>query len=95
MTKRQKKRGVEIQEAIRRILWEDWDPIGINDCAPDDEYDSYLGGIYRLLVSDTSEHQIQEALKQYEKNSMGLELTHRNDGRIKVARKLMEIEGIR
>lgn len=29
-------------EAVRRILWEDWDPIGVNDHpGAIDEYDSY------------------------------------------------------
>jgi hypothetical protein len=47
---KRKKKSIEIQESIRQILFYDWDPIGINDLAPDDEYDSYVGGIYRLLV---------------------------------------------
>ena len=69
---RRRKKAQEIQESIRRILFEDWDPIGINDSAPDDEYDSYVGGIYRLLVSGASEHQIIERLYQLETTSMGL-----------------------
>lgn len=63
MTKRDE-RAREIQESIRHILFYDWDPIGVNDLAPDDEYDSYVGGIYRLLASDAAEYQIIEHLQR-------------------------------
>ena len=32
---------------MRRLLWEHWDPLGLNGIAPDDEYDSYA----RVLAS--------------------------------------------
>ena len=70
--KKRSKKAIEIQESIRRILWIDWDPIGINDLGADDEYDSYIGGIYRLLISGASEHQIIDRLYQLETISMGL-----------------------
>ena len=37
---------------VDRILWEDWDPIGVMSDPewPRDEYDSYIGDIYRFLV---------------------------------------------
>ena len=66
MEKRNKKKAVDIQESIRHILFYDWDPIGINDLAPYDEYDSYIGGIYRLLASGASEIEIIEHLRQLE-----------------------------
>ncbi len=48
MSKQSKKeKAAEIQESIRQILFYDWDLIGINDFGPDDEYDSYVGSIYR------------------------------------------------
>jgi hypothetical protein len=40
-----RKKAVQIQESIRRILFEEWDPIGVNSFATDDEYDFYVGGI--------------------------------------------------
>jgi len=70
--KNRNKKAIEIQESIRHILFYDWDPIGINDSGPDDEYDSYVGGIYRLLTSGASEYQIIERLYQLETISMGL-----------------------
>ncbi len=88
MRKRTKK-GIEIQESIRHILFYDWDPIGINGSGPDDEYNSYVGGIYRLLASGASEHQIIERLYQLETVSMGL---NGNRERLKnVAEKLMKL----
>jgi hypothetical protein len=34
--------------AIRKILHEDWDPIGCG--VPEDEYDSYVWPVYSLLI---------------------------------------------
>ncbi|MBK8544060.1 MAG: hypothetical protein IPL62_11195 [Caulobacteraceae bacterium] len=36
--------------SIRKILWEDWDPIGCG--VPKDEYDDYVGPVLRLLVEN-------------------------------------------
>ena len=36
--------------SIRKILWEDWDPIGCG--VPKDEYDDYVGPVLRLLVKN-------------------------------------------
>jgi|SoiMethySBSTD1v2_1073268.scaffolds.fasta_scaffold488199_1 hypothetical protein len=38
----------DIQDRISRILFEDWNSIGFKDDLPSDEYDSYIGGVYRL-----------------------------------------------
>jgi hypothetical protein len=84
-----KEKAVEIQESIRKILFYDWDPIGINDFGPDDEYDSYVGGIYRLLASGADEYKIIERLYQLETIGMGL---NGNRERLKsVAEKLLKL----
>jgi len=70
-TRRQK--AIEIREAIRQVLLHEWDPIGVSDIpAAQDEYDSYVGGVYRLLASGASEYQIIERLYNIETVSMGL-----------------------
>ncbi len=47
-----KQRAREIQDSIRQVLLHDWDPIGVADePAAQDEYDAYVGGVYRLLAS--------------------------------------------
>ena len=86
----QKEKALEIQQSIRQILVYDWDPIGINAANPDDdEYDSYIGEIYRLLKSGASEYQIIERLYQFEISSMGL---NGNRERLKsVAEKLIKL----
>ena len=68
-----KKRGRHIQASIRKVLLHHWDPIGVRD-EPEaqDEYDSYVGGVYRLLASGASEEQIVDYLWQIETVNMGL-----------------------
>ncbi len=83
------KQAAEIQDAIRRVLFEDWDPIGVNDLAPKDEYDSYVGGIYRLLASGGTEDEVCEHLRQLEINQIGSP-TNAEHRRI-VAKKLITI----
>ena len=65
--------------AIRTVLMSDWDPIGCG--VPDDEYDSYIPGIY-LLIQLQSDVEILAAYLQYvETESIGLrarpEVNHR------------------
>lgn len=65
-------RAREIQESIRHILLHDWDPIGVADePQAQDEYDSYIGGVYRLLASGASTTQVAEHLARVEHDSMG------------------------
>jgi hypothetical protein len=54
MTQSKEKRAAEIQDAIRQVLYRDWDPIGVCGVAPEDEYDSYIGGVYRILSTSRS-----------------------------------------
>ena len=50
---------------VDRILWEDWDPIGVNDeAAARDEYSSYVPGVVRLVREGADEAQIPPC--QYE-----------------------------
>lgn len=63
----------ELSELVRIALWQDWDPIGINDCPEaQDEYDSYVGGICSLLNSGADSHMLGNHLSQIETKSMGL-----------------------
>ena len=66
----------EIQDAIRQILLQDWDPIGVRDApTAQDEYDGYVGGIYRLLASAASPEAVAKHLGAIETEQMGLEHT--------------------
>ena len=65
------RRGREIQDRIGRILYEDWDPLGLRDVAPSDEYDSYVGGVYRLLASGATCEEVAEHLAELERGPFG------------------------
>jgi hypothetical protein len=67
-------KAATIQEAIRHVLYEDWDPIGIAGIAPRDEYDSYIAGIYRIIASRQAdaEDALVTFLARMETDHMGL-----------------------
>jgi len=59
--------------AMRQVLLQEWDPIGIEDePAAQDEYDSYLSCLYNLLAANASEQEIADHLKQIETGYVGL-----------------------
>ena len=84
----EKQAAPDLHEAIRQVLMQEWDPIGIKD-TPEchDEYNAYIGGIYRLLARGATEQQIVEHLDRIESQQM---LLPREDkaGLTPVARKL-------
>jgi hypothetical protein len=80
-------RASEIQHRIREILRRDWDPIGVADVPEaQDEYDGYVGGVYRLLAQGASPRAVAEHLARIEGDQMGLPSSF--DARLDVATKL-------
>lgn len=72
-------RARQIQERIRQVLLQDWDPIGVQDVPEaQDEYDSYVGGVYRLLASGASTQEIADHLWHIEDEVMGLRTLDRD-----------------
>ena len=66
------RRARVIQGAIGDLLLKEWDPIGIADVPEaQDEYDSYVGRVYRVLASGASPQAVAEFLWAIEKD-MGL-----------------------
>ncbi|MBW1860545.1 MAG: hypothetical protein JRI70_10905 [Deltaproteobacteria bacterium] len=54
-------------------LLNEWDPIGISDVPEaQDEYDSYVPGIHKMLVSRSTEKEVFEYLWDVETQHMGL-----------------------
>lgn len=47
--------------AIRKILHQDWDPIGCG--VPEDEYDSYVWPVYALLIRDAPRDEVAAYLR--------------------------------
>jgi hypothetical protein len=65
-------RARQIQSQIREILLRDWDPVRVEEAPPaQDEYDAYVGGVYRLLASGASARSVAEHLAQVEGEQMG------------------------
>jgi hypothetical protein len=61
-----------IYKKIDDILWYDWDPIGVNDIAPRDEYQSYVSQIFRLKKSGADKQEIANLLLKLETKTMGM-----------------------
>jgi hypothetical protein len=79
-------RAAGIQDAIRQIMFRDWDPIGVCGDLPEDEYDSYIGGVYRILATSRSE----DALAQF---LAGVELSEAPPDHLRaLARKLLALD---
>lgn len=94
MTGSREKRAAEIQDSIRQILYHDWDPIRVSGEAPNDEYDSYIAPVYRILFGSRSENELVECLHRLGDDIMGASPTaaeHVEQLR-PVARKLLELD---
>jgi hypothetical protein len=84
-------RAAEIQDSIRQILYREWDPIGVSGTAPDDEYDSYIAPVYRILTGSRSEQVLIEFLFRTERDTIGLSCESPEQLR-PVARRLLELD---
>jgi hypothetical protein len=71
-----------LYEAVDLLLWNEWDPIGINDIAPRDEYQSYTPTIYRLKTSGADKETIAKTLHQIETETIGVEGSIENCRRV-------------
>ena len=71
MIKKDESRRIRVE--IRRVLLDVWDPIGIKD-EPNaqDEYDSYVGRIYELLIGHSPDRKLSEYLFSVVHDHMGL-----------------------
>ena len=92
MSDSKSKKGIEIQNSIGRILFEDWDPIGVND-NPNlaDEYDRYIAPVYRILTGSRSEEELMDFLFNTENDAMGCGCKDREMLR-PVARRLLTLD---
>jgi hypothetical protein len=85
------KRAAEIQDAIRQILYRDWDPIGVCGGAPEDEYDSHIGGVYRILSGSRSEEELIQFLAGRSEDILGSQVPEPERLR-SVAQKLLALD---
>ena len=49
--------------AVHNILWNDWDPIGVNSCGPDDEYDAYVWPVISKVMQGASPEEVEAYLE--------------------------------
>jgi hypothetical protein len=73
-----------IYKAIDEILWNEWDPIGVNNSAPRNEYYGYLPIIFDLKLKNATRESIAQKLFELETKNMGL------DGNIDHCRKIAD-----
>jgi hypothetical protein len=72
------------------VLLHEWDPIGVSDVPEaQDEYNSYVGGVYWLLASGASPAVIAKHLAHIERDLMGFSTSA--DSLANVAEKLCSI----
>lgn len=57
---------------IDEILWFDWDPIGLQEYGPRDEYQDYLPEIFSMVVANADRKKIADRLFTFETVNMGL-----------------------
>ena len=62
-----------IRAQIRRVLLETWDPIGVaGELYAQDEYDSYIGPIFDLLIAGGTDSDLARYLCWVTNEGMGL-----------------------
>jgi len=67
-------RAREIQRSIAEVLLRNWDPIGVRDHPQaQDEYDAYVGGVYRLIRLEATARVLAEHLAQLEAYQLGFQ----------------------
>ena len=60
-------------EAIKALLWEEWDPIGVNDDSDAfGEYDSYADQVYSMLARGADSEEIARHLSWVVHTLIGL-----------------------
>ncbi|WP_196140649.1 hypothetical protein [Aliikangiella sp. G2MR2-5] len=64
----------ELYKRISRILWKDWDPIGVynEEDEWDDEYDSYVPHLFRLAIEGKDAFHIAASLNSTATQNMGM-----------------------
>lgn len=81
----------ELLQAVKEVLFREWDPIGVNsNPACSGEYDSYASGIVRLLQSEADEYKIAEHLRSLQRVSMGMSSANEERDR-EIASKLISL----
>ena len=77
---------------INEILFRDWDPIGVNgEPQCEDEYESYIGGIYRLVTGGADSVKLAQHLVRLETSTIEVDNPDREERCRRVAEKLLAL----
>lgn len=76
-----------LNQLVDEILWNDWDPIGVKDVAPRDEYMDYVPEICSMVIQNKSIDDITDRLYKIETETIGGMGNRENC--LKVANKIM------
>ncbi len=79
-----------LYKKINDILWFDWDPIGVNDLAPSDEYQRYVPEIFTLVRAKADRLEIAKRLHKLQNELMGIPTTI--DNSLIISDKILNIE---
>jgi hypothetical protein len=60
------------QDAVRKILLHEWDPIGIGELGPQDEYDTYVDQVCAKLMHRAGRDELATYLWRAESEDMGM-----------------------
>lgn len=65
---------IKLWKAIHKIMWEEWDPIGVSKFGdwPDDEYNGYVPQIFQLKIQGADAETVAQTLFKYESYIMGM-----------------------
>ncbi|ALU45863.1 hypothetical protein [Pseudoalteromonas rubra] len=80
----------ELYKAIASILWHDWDPIGVNygEDEWNDEYDSYVPHVFKLVLEDKDVSNIAQYLSSSIKQNMSCSAPEQHN--LKIAHKIVD-----
>jgi len=82
---------LELYQGIDEILWNDWDPIGINLLPSSrDEYQDYIPVIFNLVMKNVTSLELEQYLDDVVKNRMGLRSSKKSNK--PVAEKIIELK---
>jgi len=86
----QKLKDIELYKRVDEIIWNDWDPIGVNKYEEArSEYYSYLPSLYIKLIEGHDAKAIKKYLDHIETVNMGLSGNPQRN--IQIAEKLIEV----
>jgi len=90
MGKKLKPSELEFYKIIDKILYLEWDPIGISNFAPEDEYRSYLPLVFKIALENTDSKLLVEYLNKVRTQTMGLNNNYSHD--LQIAEKILHIK---